>query len=885
MSVDAAADRWQRLNAVFDAAVALDARERPAYVARACAGDDALRAEVDRLVAAHEASATFIAESPAPALAARLLDDEARAGRRVGPYRLVREIGRGGMGAVYLAEREDDAFRKRVAVKLVKRGMDTELVLRRFRDERQILASLDHPNIARLLDGGTTDDGLPYFVMEYIEGEPIDAWAASRGLTVRERLELFVQVCGAVAYAHAHLVVHRDIKPQNVLVTAEGVPKLLDFGIARLLDADAESVTTVIGARMLTPEYASPEQVEGRRVATAGDVYSLGVVLYELLTGRLPYRFRSRTPEDVALAVRTTEPERPSAAAAEEPLRRRLRGDLDTIVLAALRKEPERRYASVERFAADVRRHLDGRPVLAHADTPWYRASKFVRRNRASVAAAALVLLALGGGVAATAWQARVARREARLAAAAQARAERRFDDVRALARAVLFDYHDAIKDLPGATPVRARLVADGLQYLDRLAREAGNDASLTRELASAYERVGDVQGGTMAANLGDTRGALASYGKAVALLAPRLRAAPDDIAARRALAGVTQKLGILLWETGDVAGALEKNRAALDLLRPVAARLPNDSAVAQQLQRGHDYVGMILLDRGDAAAALEEHRRGLAILAALPPEVRAAERVRRAFSVAYEHASADLVQLGDLAGALEQNRRALAIRQALAAEFPLNADYRRTVVVSYYNDGEILARMGRVRDALASYEKDLAIVTRLLAADPRNEQYRGDVAYARVRVGDMLARLGRPADAVASYEASRALRAADVRADPANLWKRASLIEAHAKLARALASLGRRGDALAAADSAQSLMARTDVAADNAAIRAFFADTYTDLGDAHAALGDCGAARARYEAGLAIWRDMTARGILGAVDAGKPRAAEERLRRCGAVR
>jgi len=346
------------------------------------------------------------------------------------------------MGDVYLASRDDDQYRKEVAIKLVQRGFDTDDIRRRFRHERQILATLDHPNIARLIDGGTTETGLPYFVMEYVDGLPLNRYCDERKLNITERLKLFRTVCSAVHYAHQHLVIHRDIKPGNILVTQEGAPKLLDFGIAKILDPDLSQPAghTVTELKVMTPEYASPEQVRGEQVTTATDTYSLGVLLYELLTGRRPYRIKSRRPEAVARIICEEEPERPStaisrveeaakssgasgatvtpesvsAARNEQPekLRRLLSGDLDNIVLMAMRKEPQRRYASVEQFSEDMRRHLEGLPVIAHKDTFSYRTAKFVRRHKAGVAAAGLILLTLVVGVAATAWQARTVRRE-----------------------------------------------------------------------------------------------------------------------------------------------------------------------------------------------------------------------------------------------------------------------------------------------------------------------------------------------------------------------------------------------------------------------------------------------------------------------------------------
>ena len=425
-----AGERWVRIKELFEAAVNLDPNQRTALLDEECGGDETLRGEIESLLKSDERTEDFI-ERPAFAIPHDLFPDnveEPVVGREFGAYQVIREIGRGGLGAVYLAARADDEYRKQVAIKLVRRGLDTEDILRRFRNERQILAQLDHPNIARLIDGGTTGDGLPYFVMEYVNGEPINAYCDANALPTTERLKLFRKVCAAVTYAHQNLVIHRDLKPSNILVTQEGEPKLLDFGIATLLSTGDELFTQTIPAlRVMTPEYASPEQVKGEKIMTTSDVYSLGVLLYELLTGQRPYRLKTRTPEEIARAISEQEPERPSTAVSQRPDRnsprsgpsrtgplrnpKSLRGDLDNIVLMAMRKEPARRYTSVGQFSEDIRRHLEGLPVRARKDTVTYRASKFVNRHRIGVAAAALVLLSLVGGIVTTLRQAQTAER------------------------------------------------------------------------------------------------------------------------------------------------------------------------------------------------------------------------------------------------------------------------------------------------------------------------------------------------------------------------------------------------------------------------------------------------------------------------------------------
>ncbi len=360
-------ERWHQIKGVLSVALEADPAERSSYLDRVCATDPFLRLEIENLLALEGQALTALLHPIATEFSDTNDSGNARIGRRIGPYQLVEEIAAGGMGEVYRAFRADDQYKKEVAIKLVRAGLDSSFVVARFRDERQVLASLEHPNIARLIDGGTTENGIPYFVMELIEGLPLTQFCDERMLSSTDRLKLFLEVCSAVQYAHQRLIIHRDLKPGNILVTADGSPKLLDFGIAKILDpagAAEMADATMSMFRLLTPAYASPEQIRGEAITTASDVYSLGVLLYECLTGHRPYGANSSAPHEISRAVCEVEPEKPSTAVRRTaqrptaPLVKRLRGDLDNIVLMALRKEPQRRYASVDQFATDIRRHL-----------------------------------------------------------------------------------------------------------------------------------------------------------------------------------------------------------------------------------------------------------------------------------------------------------------------------------------------------------------------------------------------------------------------------------------------------------------------------------------------------------------------------------------------
>lgn len=491
---DSLGARWTEVESVFLEVSSLPKAEQAGALRRRCGDDIELLSSVEKLLEHDSTNTDFLGPILSPA---EIGVTDNWIGREVGSYRIAALLGRGGMGAVYRAER-GEPYRKEVAIKVLRFDTGEEGPRRRFRQERQILALLEHPNIARPLDGGNTPEGAPYLVMEYVSGQPLLNYC--QNLPLEARIDLFRAICEAVHYAHQHLVIHRDIKPGNILIAADGTPRLLDFGVAKLIEPypDSGDGPATVSTRIMTPEYASPEQVRGEAVTTATDVYALGCVLYEMLTGQRAHRITSRDPVLIAQAVCEDTPPLPSTVAGSS-----LHGDLDTIVMKALQKDPARRYRSVQDFAEDLRRYREGRPVLARPDTIRYRAGKFARRNRWAITAVVAIILALSGGL----WS---ARQQAQIA-------QSRFQQVRQLANKVLFDVYGSIANLPGAVEARRVVVATAMEYLNALSKDATNDPGLAWELAEAYTRVAEVQG-LDSVSFGRHRDALESSFKATQL-------------------------------------------------------------------------------------------------------------------------------------------------------------------------------------------------------------------------------------------------------------------------------------------------------------------------------------------------------------------------------
>lgn len=761
---------WNAIKSIFNEALLQAPAQRQAYIERVC-GEERVKEEVLSLLAYYEEDPEFL-ETAVDTEAMRAIEANRQVrfiGQQLGAYQLERELGRGGMGMVYLARRIDGEFDQEVAIKLGKEDdIDPELV-ERLKQERQILASLDHPNIARLLDGGLTSQGRPFFAMEYVaNGVSIDQYCEQTRATLKERLHLFRNVCSAVAYAHSKLVVHRDLKPSNILVSPDGVVKLLDFGVAKLLDeaGGKEFLVTRTGLRIMTPEYASPEQIKGAPISTASDVYALGVILYQLLTGQRPYNIRELPPSQIERVICEVDPPRPSLVPPgnkTEPViaGHRLQGDLDNIVMKALRKEPAERYGSVEQLQEDIGRYLEALPISARPATVRYRLGKFVRRHRAGVGATLLILLSLIAGIVATARQATEAQR-------ARAEAEQRTEDVRAMANALLFDVHDAVRDLPGATPARRLLVQNAERYLDMLSTESPTDPTLQVELAEAYKRVGEVQGDPHFPNLGDMQGASEYYRRAVALRTTLFESDTTSVEARKELGKALGRLAVVSSWSGSNEEAIQLSNQTITLLEPLLHS--GDIDVLHDVGRmrselGWWYVFASQMDEAkhhlaQARAELElvaEHKGGQVDFEIDLWRVYNYEVDAYRWSGEPEHALGILENI------------ACPRLASLGDQVNINPRLQSCYSTCLSKTGNLIARLGDNNRAITYFEASLDIARKMVAADSTNTLGAISVSQLMSSLGYVYLDVGQGDKALANFEAVRRIREKVYKLDPSN--------------------------------------------------------------------------------------------------------------------
>ncbi|MBM3753238.1 MAG: serine/threonine protein kinase [Acidobacteria bacterium] len=721
-------ERFARIDELFNATLDQPAGSRTAFLEKECGDDLELMAEVQAMLAVDGDEGGTIGKAMMDGAEAWSLATEEQAiGQRLGHYKITGFLGRGGMGAVYRGVRDDAAFEKEVAIKLLRVGLDSRNVLRRFEQERQILARLEHPHIARLLDGGTSANGLPFLVMEYVEDAvTVTQYCNEMKLNLERRILLFLDICAAVVYAHQQLVVHRDLKPGNILVDKAGAVKLLDFGIARVMDESGDETVTVAGAQMLTPEYASPEQVRGEPVSTATDVYSLGVILYEMLTGTKAQKIGDTSLAAIERIICETLPVRPSLAAGETgPVsRRELRGDLDNIILKALHKERERRYASVDKFSEDIRNYLQGLPVLARPDSFAYRASKFFKRNRVTVALSGAVAASLLAGGFLQWRQAQVN--------------QRRFEQVRGLSKAFLFEFHDAVVNLPGGTKARQLIVEKGLEYLRVLAQDAGSDNALQKEIALGYERVGDVQGNPLGSNIGDSKGALASYRESVRLLEGVWKREGEPVAERENLLRAHNKLATILRNTNDTAGAVTHFKQAIAHGEAYVKGTNNDAEGLHELASAHDQ-----LARASASIGLDDALVSAQRAVQIREELTfmgITNRLRLAqLGSSYATLGIVLNRKGKVEDGLKAFQQNAGIQERLAKESPDDAQRQRVLMIAQSHIGDTLGsqdglHLGRTAEGAAAYTRVVEIARWLVSVDPQDRKARLDLGFALLR-------------------------------------------------------------------------------------------------------------------------------------------------------
>ena len=734
---------WKEVEELFHRVCEMSPIQQQEFLNKLKKNKPAVAKEVKSMLESHLTAGSFLEES--------ILDERfISKSERIGPWKILDEIGKGGMSTVYLAQRDDGTFDREVAVKFLHGMMPGGEMYRRMLAEQKILARLQHKNIAQLYDAGITDNGRPYFILEFIDGTSLMEWCNKRKLDFDERLTIFEQVCEAVQFAHQRLIVHRDLKPGNILIDQEGTVKLLDFGIAKILESDAEeeSPITRTGLFLMTPEYASPEQVKNSAITTATDVYQLGLLLCELLTGSLPYDIDGQKPLEAGAVIIGKEPTKPSTlvkTAQAEPqirdyspkkLKKRIKGDIDNIVLKALRKEPERRYDSASQMLEDIRRYRKNLPVSARPEDSLYRSKKFIQRNRTIVASAATILVVLIASLIYSQNQARTAERE-------RENAQQGFEIIQELSGTLIFDIYDNISELPGSTPSREIIVEKALVYLDQLAANTTPDENLHLYLAEAYRKIGDVQGNPTNANLGLHKEALQSYQTALNYLTPIVENNLENLNAQESLAMLHGRISDVYRTLGNLSESREQMIQSLERYDDLRNQAPDNPHIVRSFALANIKMGDLMGNPNFTSLempvrALDYYAEGEEILKPLYESNPDDGFNTRLLGLVYERFGDIYSYQGSFDEAADYFEDSMELRKKLAEMDPSNNEALRDEAVAYEKLADVHQQNGNLNEALTNYSKSMEIFARLAAIDPRNVQARQSLAISYLHLGDL---------------------------------------------------------------------------------------------------------------------------------------------------
>lgn len=829
----AAQKRYNKITEIFLEALEYKDLEREVFLLKVCGSDSELIREVKKLIKNSENSDIFL-ENPliqANSLLTNLLEKtqlEKLIGQKIDKYTIIRKIGQGGMGVVFEAIRNDAPNSKPIAIKILPSYTNTKSTIARFYLEYQIMANLEHSYIARLLDRGSTDNGLPYLAMELVDGQPIDEYCQSQKLNITQRLKLFCKVCTAIQYAHLNLIVHRDLKPSNILVTSDGTPKLLDFGIAKIIKNEGlynDIDLTETGLKIMTPAYASPEQVLGQPITIAVDIYALGILLYKLLTNHLPYNITNRTPKEIEKVICELVPLKPSIMVQNpqnkdinvikenKKLVKNLIGDLDNIVLMALRKEPERRYSSVQQFTQDIQNYLDGFPVIARRDTFKYRVSKFIQRNFIYLSISTLLIILVTGGVTGTLWQARKAEQErvkrtlqSQLLATQSELAATRSKDIRDLTTALLFKYNDSLEKIAGSTALREEMINEALKYLDRLSKQPNMDLELQREIALAYQRVGDIQGRPFRINTGNTSAALESYRKSLVFFEELAKVNHSDLRVQAELSIALERMGEILDRIGNTDLAISYYEKVRYIREKIFNLNKEDRENNYSLASCYTKIGDVLQSTGDFIGAMGFYCKALKIHKELVSQEPNNEKFSRGlavihtrFIVLYEAIDNLIIQnINNATITSEVIQKSLYYNQ-LITENAKNtlAKKKETPFLQselagcYMQNSIILRKTGQIKQAIVLLKEAISMLSKLVVDDPSNKQYTFLLADAYRELGKVEFENRNIKQAVSVYNKAEQIYQKLLSNDPSNIRVQRYLAEIYQLLAISYINIG----------------------------------------------------------------------------------------------